>query len=377
MFTSFILKLTGYCNLNCSYCYMFNSRDRTFTRKPRAMTAETARAALARIAEHARAHAIPRVAIALHGGEPTLWPVHAFRALFADVAALRAEGLEIELALQTNMFKPPRSELLDLFGQGGVGLGISLDGPKTVNDGGRVDFAGRGSHDRILRNVRALIAAGHAELIGGFLCVMRPDLPPEDFLDWLDSLPIRRATLLWPLERNQAHPPWIDERSYAREPRYGSWLAALFEAWLARDRLDLEIRFFNDTMQALLGGPPPSDDIGPWAFHSLVINTDGAIELSDYLRTSADGATETGFDVARDPFDRVADSLDFRARHAAARAQPRRCANCAHWRACGGGTLSGRLDASGAITAEPSVLCHDHRHFYDAVAARLAAAQAA
>lgn len=377
MFTSFILKLTGYCNLNCSYCYMFNSADQGFARKPTSMMPETAEAAVAAIGTHARRHGIDAVAIALHGGEPTLWPLEHFLRLFDAIAALRASGIAVDLAMQTNMFKLPSTQLLDALAAAGGKLGISLDGPAQFNDAARVDFADHGSHDRIVSNVRQLIADGHGDLIGGFLSVMQPDIAPDEYLEWLAALPVTRATLLWPLEPNQITPPWQDQQLYAVSPRYGTWLTEVFDCWVERDSLDLQIRFFDETMQSLLGGPPQRDDIGPWAFHSAVINTDGAIELTDYLRTAADGAGETGFNVVQHTLDDVADSLDFRARKLAAEQQPVRCGRCPYWQACRGGTLSGRLDGQGRITDQPSVLCHDHLHFYGHVAARLAEAEAA
>ncbi|MGY4398168.1 uncharacterized protein ACVWZA_003372 [Sphingomonas sp. UYAg733] len=377
MFNSYIIKLTGYCNLDCSYCYMFNSADRTYSRKPSAMTIETAIATLDMIAADGARTGRTRFEVTLHGGEPTLWPVANFERLFEHIRALRTNGLEIDLGLQSNLFKLPSPRLIELFEAMEMKIGVSLDGPRAANDSARVDFAGRGSYDRVMGNVRALIDRGHGDLIGGFLCVMQPDIPPNDFLDWIAGLPVTRVNLLWPLELNHGNLPWQDQAAYAADPRYGTWLAELFDAWLRLDRADVHIDRFQGTMRAILGGLVSSDDHAAWSLRSLVINTDGAIELSDYFRPSSDGAAETGFSVHQHGPEAVAAWPTFVAHKAAAERQPDQCRTCEHWQHCGGGTLAGRFDATGRITDQPSVLCHDHRHFFDRVSARLSAAQAA
>jgi len=373
MFRSFILKLTGYCNLNCSYCYMVNSVDQTFTRKPRILPVDVSQHALRAISEHARTHGLQSVEIALHGGEPSLWPLENFREFFAGVEALRSSGLDVSLSMQTNLLQKLRVDLLELLVQHKVGLGVSIDGPREINDAERYDFAGNGSYDRIMRNIAGLHELGLGNIIGGFLCVMQTRLPPEQFLIWVSGLPVTRIELIWPLEFNQQSPPWAggSVKDYATKPRYGDWLVELFDAWLALDRPEVEIRFFNELMEMVLGGAPQTDQVGPWSLHSLVINTDGGIELTDYLRTSHDGATVTGFNVTHDRLDDILKWPPYLMQRDAAELQPSGCTRCPHWTFCRGGTLSGRLNSEGVVTPNPSVLCFDHRHFYDHVAQRL------
>jgi uncharacterized protein len=71
-FSTFVVKVASRCNLNCSYCYMYNLADQTYRGQPavmsRAVTAMMAR----RIATHASRHCLPWVHVILHGGEPLL-----------------------------------------------------------------------------------------------------------------------------------------------------------------------------------------------------------------------------------------------------------------------------------------------------------------
>ena len=75
----FVLKVTSRCNLNCSYCYVYNKGDSTWKDRPVFMSDEVLDAALARIRAWCRASRQPRVSILFHGGEPLRhreWQAH-------------------------------------------------------------------------------------------------------------------------------------------------------------------------------------------------------------------------------------------------------------------------------------------------------------
>ncbi|MBI3678065.1 MAG: radical SAM protein [Proteobacteria bacterium] len=379
MFGVFIVKLTGFCNLNCSYCYMFNSADRSFERKPKYLDRDVALAALRRIGSHVGRGPTKKASIVLHGGEPTLWPLESFQAFFDEIERLRDGGIACDVSMQTNMWQRPSRALMELCRRHRVGLGISLDGPLEINDLYRQDFAGHGSYRKIIANVQALLDEGYGDVIGGFLCVMQPAIAPAAFVQWVAGLPMSRVDLLWPLQFNKVHTPWAagGEAPYTRDPKYGKWAEEVFEAWWSLDRPDIHIRMFNDAIEARLGGGRSTDMMGALAFHSLVINTDGDIEMSDYFRTSIDGGCATGYSVLRDDLEAVARDSRFAAMKRAAETAPRRCRSCKHLGICGGGTLAGRLDAAGNVTAEPSVLCADHMRLFDTIARRVDEAVAA
>jgi uncharacterized protein len=352
---------------------MFNSRDRSFEHRPKYMSTDVALTTLRGIETYLRDTGADRASIVLHGGEPSLWPLASFAAFLGEVRGLRTRGLALDVAMQTNLWRRPSAALLALFREHAVSFGVSLDGPQTLNDANRVTFGGRGTYDRIIRNVRSLIDEGYGDLIGGFLCVMQPTIAPDAFLEWVRALPVTRVNLLWPLEYNRASPPWgtAREAAYAAEPRYGAWAAAVFDAWWRLDRPDIEIKLFQDAVAARLGGRRFGDMIGAHAFSSVVVNTDGELELADYFRTSRDGGSATGLSVSTDTFATYVNDARVSRLRAAAEALPSRCRRCPHADVCGGGTLSGRLDDGGEPTSHPSVLCHDHMRLFDAIAARV------
>src|SRR5262245_20800264 len=70
--TTFVVKVASRCNLNCSYCYMYNLQDRTYRGQPAVMDPFITRAFARRVTNHSKRHHTWGAHIILHGGEPLL-----------------------------------------------------------------------------------------------------------------------------------------------------------------------------------------------------------------------------------------------------------------------------------------------------------------
>jgi uncharacterized protein len=140
-----ILKLVGYCDLACRYCYDY--RSATYSRR---IPDDVARQA---IVDSLRRSG-PVLNIIFHGGEPLL----AFDQIgslvpFAKSAAQQA-GRKVQFAIQTNgrHFSP---ETVDFLLSEKFSIGVSLDGPPELNDLHRVDHGGRGRSTEIETALRS------------------------------------------------------------------------------------------------------------------------------------------------------------------------------------------------------------------------------
>jgi uncharacterized protein len=364
-FTTAIVKLTAVCNLNCSYCYMFNLADKTYSRTYRYMPAETAEAVVDAIAAYCDERDLRSFSIALHGGEPTMWPIDRFRRMLDRVEHWRARGLDLRLVAQTNGMHLP-DPLLELWHHHGVEVGVSLDGPAWLHDAYRMRHDGRGSYSIIMRNVERMLAGGHRSLLNGFLCVAQPDIDPQEFLDWAEGLPAG-IDVLWPIEFHHGNPPWGagPVEAYARSPRYGTWFAALFLEWAARGS-PVRVRLFEQTIGAVLGAKPAMDALANEHLPALVVNTAGQIELNDYVRSFEDGAAETGLHISQGL--RVAEGhAAFRHYLGLREHRPVECAECPVVEVCGGGFLPGRMAPGATRPVGRSVLCFDQFTFFRTV----------
>lgn len=370
-FSTVILKLTAFCNLNCSYCYMFNLADRTFERVPRYCSTEVALATVRRLADHVRAEGRTRMHVVLHGGEPLLWPREQFQRLFDEIAAIRASGLEVGVSLQTNGLQTPR-EVIALLSRHDVTLGFSLDGPRELNDRLRVLHNGAGSYDRVIASLARTLDGGFDPRKVGVLSVVNPALSPRAFLEWAAGLPVRNVSVLWPIEFSWRSPPWGagSEERYRAAPVYGRWMAETFVAWWEGYLERLRVRQFLDTIARLMGSRRHSDSIGNDFVDILVVNTDGGIEYPDYLRAHHDGGSRTPYSILRDDLGEVRqkDPL-FRTLLGLSRSLPAECRGCHNQDVCGGGFLAGRATAAGFEASRRSVLCHDQMYYFDAVRA--------
>lgn len=360
-----IIKLTAFCDLNCSYCYVFNQSDRTFERVPKQMSLGIALRLLERIEDHLREHGRVKFHLTLHGGEPTLWPRRSFATFLDAVEEIRGRGFQLGVSLQSNAYRYD-AELLKLLSQHKVTMGISLDGPRAVNDRARIGHSGQGTYDRVVGNVNRMLDDGYRGMLQGFLSVAQPSVDPEEYLEWVNQLPIRRLDVLWPMEFHYGNPPWKHAKpgTYIDAPLYGSWFGQLFDAWWRRDDPTLYIRFFYDCIAVLLGSTHHVENIVNDTVPLLVVNTDGKYEYHDYLRSYQDGACRTDFSVDTASLTEIMQDSVFQFLIHLGEHLPPECRDCSVKKICGGGFLPGRTTPGHNVPDRRSVLCLDQYHFF-------------
>lgn len=355
-FQSAIIKLNAWCNLNCTYCYMFNLGDETYKSVPREIPDDIWDLTCEKIGQHVDAR-LGVFNVVLHGGEPSLIEASAFERI---VSSLRERcGGKVRISVQTNGYVI-RRPFLETCDRHGVSIGVSLDGPKEHNDRFRVNHSGSGSHDKVLATVEGILAEGYGHLFAGFLAVANPDIAPDDYWRWFLSLPRQKLNLLWPIEfSHMALPP---------EPgRYGRWLLRLFQLWLDADDPSVEIPLFFDVVTVSLGGRSHKDQVVNDVMDMLVINTDGRYEYPDYFRPKGSDAVATGKSVRDTSLSELAQDPTFDALFSLGQQLPQDCANCGARRLCGGGFLANRLSSGTSIRQDlrtRSAMCQDHYIFY-------------
>ena len=356
MFSTFILKLTEVCNLNCTYCYMFNSNDSTHKSVPKIMDASVACIFVDRLVEYADKSGRQQFKIVLHGGEPSLWPVDSFKKLFDKVQEAR-ECFDLRVSMQTNLLQISRTKL-SLLCEAGGSFGVSLDGPREYHDRFRVLHTGLGSYDRIRANLDQISDWGLADHLSGFLTVANPDIPPPLYFDWIRALVKPNVSVLWPMHYNYDNLPDRD---------YGSWFSQLFKLWVDEDDPQIKIRLFRDAIGRLLGYRFHGDSIGNDTLNMLTIETDGQYERHDYFRGYSEDGVRTGFNLLKDDIASVARDPVVKACMNLRDSLPKECQSCRHEDVCGGGFVPNRMQRGERPLARKSVMCDDHMRFFDSV----------
>lgn len=361
-FQQFVLKLHSRCDLACDYCYVFEMADQSWRDRAGQMSSEVLQQTCERIAEHVELHQLSRIEVVFHGGEPLL----AGADLLARAATALRETLQIrvDLNVQTNAVRLDES-MLDILGEHGISVGVSLDGTEQAHDEHRRFADGRGSHDKTLEGIRLLRSAPYRALYSGLLCLVQLNADPIETYEALLAQEPPKVDFLLPHANWSVPPP----RGPVAAP-YGDWLATVFDRWYDAPSQETEIRLFQEIINLVLGGGSTVESVGLSPVALVVIDTDGSFEQVDSLRSAYDGAAATGFTVFDHSLDDVLTHPAVVARQIGLLALADTCRSCDIRDVCGGGYYPHRYE-EGTGFLHPSVYCPDLDRLIRHVAQRL------
>jgi uncharacterized protein len=249
----------------------------------------------------------------------------------------------------------------------GVRVGVSVDGVPADHDRHRRMPNGRGSFAAVARALELLRRPENRSAYAGILCTVAPESDPIACYEQLLRFEPPMIDFLLP-HANWDAPP---RRPMPGDTAYADWLIAVFDVWYARSP-SVRIRLFDDVMQLVLGGFGRSEQVGISPSGVVVIESDGAIEQVDALKSAYQGACATGLDIRHDSLDTVLADPGIVARQIGVRALSPTCLDCELHPVCGGGHYAHRY-RRGAGFRQPSVYCADLTKFIRHVHARLAA----
>ncbi|MFJ9681297.1 radical SAM/SPASM protein FxsBH, inactivated beta-hydroxylase extension form [Streptomyces sp. NPDC101194] len=369
-FREVVLKVHSRCDLACDHCYVYEHADQSWRTRPRAISDEVIFRTAQRLAEHAKAHALPSVSVILHGGEPLLAGPARLRRVCEEFTSAFEGVAELDLRIHTNGLQlSPR--YLDLFDEFDVKVGISLDGDRAANDRHRRYADGRSSHPLVLKAVELLRQERYSHLNLGLLCTVDIENDPHAVLDALTELEPPLIDFLLPHATWDEPPP----RPGGSPTAYADWLLAVFDRWQEQGR-PVPVRLFSSVLSTLNGGPSLTESLGLAPTDLVVVETDGQLEQVDSLKSAYEGAAATGFDVFTHTFDEVAAHPGVRARQLGLAGVSETCRRCPVVRSCGGGLYTHRYRSEGPSGGfdNPSVYCADLAALVRGIEVRTAAA---
>ncbi|MFC9243565.1 FxsB family cyclophane-forming radical SAM/SPASM peptide maturase [Streptomyces sp. NPDC057136] len=380
-FGQFIVKVHGRCNLACRYCYLYEGPDDTWRDRPSAASPAVLDRTAARIGEHAATHRLREVGLVLHGGEPLLAGADRL-ADFAGRVRARVPGTcTVRTTVQTNATLLTDARVATL-ARHGIRVGISLDGGLAAHNTQRLDHAGRPSWPAASRGAR-LLAERHPEAYAGILTVVDPSTDPVEMYESLLALRPPALDLLLPHGNWTSPPPGLPTAAEpparpvgsGRPTPYGDWLCAVFDRWWPAGHRETRVRLFEECLALLLGLPAATESLGLDPLNAVVVETDGAIEQVDSLKSAYDTAAATGLDIFRHTFDEALRHPGVAARQAGAGALAPVCRGCPLLTVCGGGHYAHRYRAGHGFI-NPSVYCADLDRLIRHIAGQLADATA-
>ena len=350
-----LLKTASRCNIDCSYCYVYQGPDTAWRIQPKRMPPAVLAAVSDRLVEHADRQRAG-YAIVLHGGEPLLLG-------FAGLAEL-LRGMRSHLSperhpisVQTNGTLLTRG-LLDLFAETRTSVSVSIDGPAEVNDLARLNHRQESTYGATMRGIDLLDSHDERDfLFAGTLSVIQPASDPEIVYGFLKGLGSPSMDFLFQDGNHDRLPPG---KARFESTEYGQWLSGVLDLYLA-DPSPVPIRVCDDIIKLCLGGESVKEGRGVNPYGILVIETDGEIRKNDTLRASFDGADRFGsaWNVTSTPLSTVLASQEYIAYTSMQVPESDVCRDCELLAVCGGGMPLYRWSAERGYD-NPSVYCHDH-----------------
>ncbi len=174
--TTMVLNVTNQCNLSCTYCYEYGEDkivDTENGKQPKFMSEETARESVEFVLRESGSN--PTAHITFFGGETLMnFPVLEKTIAYARTRAAEL-GKMVDFSLTTNatLLKP---EIIEFLADNNVGVTISIDGPREVQDKFRVFNNGAGSYDVVAPKIRDLLRRHRSRPIGARVTLTSADL---------------------------------------------------------------------------------------------------------------------------------------------------------------------------------------------------------
>lgn len=347
-FNALVVKIASRCNLNCSYCFMYNLGDETYKLQPKFMSEDTVDAILLRTRNYILQYDKKYFSFLFHGGEPLLASPEFFVDFCEKVLAMQASlpGVKIGFRIQTNGVLINK-EWCSIFKKYSVHVGLSIDGSREAHDMYRKDHAGNGSYDRVIRGAKLL----KEEL--GYLNLVTVINVREPVSKNYEAFSELGASSINYLITDYTHDNYPYDAGNNETPT-ADWLIALFDRW-SQDTTKRFIPFFSGMINLLLGRTA----VEQIEVTSLVVETDGKLEVIDSMKACGDAFTKNHLNIRQNEFADIMDtSLGALYFKDGVNQLSEKCQKCPIKDICKGGRLVHRYSQAKGFN-NPSVYCKD------------------
>ena len=288
------------CNLDCGYCFYLD-KEALYPKGERFRMDDAVLESY--VSRYIAAQSTPEVEFTWQGGEPTLMGLEFFERAMA-LQKIHAGGKTIRNTLQTN------GTLLDeawgaFLKRENFLVGLSLDGPRELNDLARPDKQGRSSFDDVIAGLQTL--ARHGLDFNVLVTVSAANVGhPREIYRFLKSLGVRFIQFNPVVERvaraheaviglHFANPPaWsrprkADDTHADVTPhtvdarRYGDFLCAVFDDWLAADVGEVHVMNFEWALAAWCQLPPSTCIFSERCGRAAIVEHDGSVYSCDHF----------------------------------------------------------------------------------------------
>ena len=361
-----LIKVASRCNINCTYCYVYNMGDDNWSHMEKLMTKETMDSICISLSELITSQK-KYFSIVLHGGEPFLLGPLKLSYLLGELR--KVLSYEYPISIQTNGILIT-DEILDICSEHQVSVAVSIDGPESIHNKNRVTHQGQGTFQNVLKGIEKLKAHNDSTFLNaGLLAVIDPLSDPAEVYHFFKSIKPPSVDFLY---KDGNHTNLPIHKSSISSVEYGSWMSGLLDIYMA-DPEPLSIRVLDDMLKVLLGGIVSKEGLGITDFGIIIIDTDGTIMKNDTLKSSYNGADkfEKPLNIKDGRLVSFLNSNEFLEYRAMQQPTSRKCLNCPVLNVCGGGMILHRWKKENDFD-NPSVFCSDQLYLIDNMLKKLA-----
>lgn len=362
-----VFKISERCNLKCDYCYFFFGGDESWKFHPPIVAPDVVESVGAFAARAARDHQLRVITLIFHGGEPLLMPRSKFVTM-CEMLRGYEKGFRFDFGLQTNGVLVDAG-WIDIFERYQISVGVSLDGPREVNDLHRLDFKDRSSYDRTVAGLRRIQDAAALGRMPepGLLSVINPAADGSRvYRHFVHDLGVTQMSFLTP---DYTWDSGVQEDIITGVERF---MLTSLRAWLADKNPKIRIRLFSELLAAMTNAHAMElvqtyrDD-----YRNIIsISSNGDLGPEDTLKTLDPRFRLLGLNVAANDLWELIHSEVWREQADAASVKPDGCKDCGWWKVCKAGRPINRYSKSRGFS-NASLYCSGLKEMYAEIGAFL------
>lgn len=360
-----VLKTVERCNINCTYCYIFNQSDESWKNRPIYITTEVVKQTIKFLKQAVLDFNLDQLFIIFHGGEPMMQRQRDFDAMCHEFRTSLQPVVDCNLGIQTNAILMSNS-WIKLLQKHQVSISISLDGPKEYNDKHRIDHYAKGTYDKVIRGIKMLqteVEDACSKI--GLLCVINPEYDAERIYNhFVHELKIKNIDFLLP------------EFSYDIKPSFNVdnidlYLNKLLSCWLKDNDPEIKIRLFSHYMSLLQGKQGIKygfTKLPENCLHIISITTDGSVTPTDEVRNIYKDQFFDGTTVFNASLKEFYNKPIFTELGLVHKIRPQKCESCIWQEVCQGGNYETRFSLENRFN-NPTIHCESIKKILAALSA--------
>ncbi len=350
-FTLLIKPSGSDCNVDCKYCF-YKDRAPEIGQGKQRMSDEV----LEKLIKDYLGLGFVMSSFAWQGGEPTLMGLDFYKKVVELQQKYGSAGQEVSNALQSNAILLDEKWCRFLHDSKFL-VGISIDGPKEFHDYYRLDYAGGGTFDKVMRAVR-FCKEYKVEFNTLTLLNDKNVEHPDELFDFFIENGIRYLQFIPCVETDPATGEIAD---FSITPKqYGEFLCRIFDRWYEYGPTKLSIRDFDSILSFCVKGKHTICTFDKQCSAYIAVEHTGDCFPCDFF---IEPKWRLG-NIFETPIEKLAGGAKKRAFARSKQNLCNKCLVCRSLDACRGGCVKDRV-GPGKSSEGNSYFCESYKKFFD------------